>query len=400
MSGPWLHVIGIGAEGISSLMPAARALLDTAEVIIGGERHLGFAEQNLTAERIEWPSPFSALIETIASLKGRRVVVLATGDPLWYSVGARLGRAFPADEITFTPQLSAFQLAACRMGWSLADAETLTVHGRPAEQIIPYLAPDARLIILGEDGETPAKIGRILAENGYGESTITVLAAMGRGDEARFTGTAKAPPEGVPDFHTLAVACKAVPGTRLLGRGPGLPDDAFRHDGNMTKHEVRAATLARLQPSRGGVLWDIGAGCGSVAIEWMRAARDAEAIAIEPRADRRALAAENALALGAPRLEIIDGTAPAALAGLKAPDAIFIGGGLSRETFAACRAALKPHGRLVANAVTLETEAVLVDLWREHGGELVRIAIARAEAIGGRHGWRPLMPVTQWALQI
>ncbi|MCC2113718.1 MAG: precorrin-6y C5,15-methyltransferase (decarboxylating) subunit CbiE, partial [Hyphomicrobiales bacterium] len=273
MSGPWLHIIGIGAEGIDSLMPAARALLDSAEVIIGGERHLGFAESNLTAERIAWPSPFSALVETIATLKGRRVVVLATGDPLWYSVGARLGRAFPLEEIDYHPQLSAFQLIACRMGWSLADSELLTTHGRPNEQVVPYFHPGARLLILGGDGNSPREIGRLLVECGYEKSPITVFASMGAGDEARFDGTAEAPPLDVPDFHTLAVECVASPQLRVLGRVPGLPDDAFRHDGKMTKREVRAATLSRLVPARGALLWDIGAGCGSVAIEWMRAAR-------------------------------------------------------------------------------------------------------------------------------
>ena len=399
MTETWLHVVGIGAEGLDSLTPASRAVIESADVIIGGERHLGFAAADLKAERIAWPSPFNALVEVIGSMRGRRVVVLATGDPLWYSVGARLARALPREEIIFHPQLSAFQLAACRMGWSLADTETLTVHGRAAEQIIPYFEPGARLLVLGNDEGSAAEIGRLLCENGYRKARITVLVAMGTAEEARIAAIADDPPAAVPAFHTLAIECVAAGKGRLPGRGPGLPDHAFRHDGKVTKREVRALTLARLSPARAALLWDVGAGCGSVAIEWMRMARDARAIAVEPRADRRALIAENALKLGAPRLDIIAGEAPEALCGLPPPDAVFIGGGLSMETVRVCLEALKSHGRLVANAVTLESEELLLDLWREFGGDLTRISIDRADAIGKRHGWRSLMPVLQWALE-
>ncbi|MCR9115036.1 MAG: precorrin-6y C5,15-methyltransferase (decarboxylating) subunit CbiE, partial [Rhodobacteraceae bacterium] len=352
----------------------------------------------ITAERVAWPSPFDALIDMLRGFKGRRVVVLATGDPLWFSVGARIGRQIDQSEIVYHPQLSAFQLAAARMGWSLPDVETLTVHGRPVEQMIAFIQPDARLLILTTGAQTPAQIASFLTDRGFGQSRMTVLAAMGGAREERFDGIAESWTHEVPAFNTLAVDCVAAPDAALLPRVPGLSDDLFQHDGTMTKQEVRAATLAKLMPMRGALLWDIGCGCGSVAVEWMRAARYARAVGIEPRADRRAMAAANALALGAPKLELIEGRVPEALDGLEPPDAVFIGGGLSREVFAAAWDALRPLGRLVCNAVTLESEAVLLSLHKEFGGQLVKLSVNRAEPVGGLTGWRPLMPVTQWSL--
>lgn len=394
-AGPWLHVVGIGEDGMAGLSSPARALVEAAEVIVGGDRHQKLAP-NVTAERVAWPSPFDAMIDKIRAFRGRRVVVLVTGDPLWYSVGARIIKAIPADEIRFHPQLSAFQLAACRMGWSLADVETLTIHGRPAEQAVPFFEPGARLLVLTKDRTSPATVARFLVERGYGSSRLTVLSAMGGEQEQRFSATAAEWGPEVPDFHVLAVECVAGEGAIVLPR-TGLPDDAFRHDGKMTKQAVRALTLARLVPVRGGLLWDVGSGCGSVAVEWMRAAREARAIGIEPRADRRAMAAENALALGTPALKLVDGEAPAAFDGLAAPDAVFIGGGLSKETVECCIGALKPFGRLVANAVTLESEAVLRVVFERYGGELTRLSVESAEPIGRFHGWKPAMPVTVWS---
>ena len=392
----WLHVIGIGDNGLDSLSPATRSILESAEVIFGADRHHDLTA-HLTAERRAWPSPFDALISDLKSLKGKRVVVLATGDPLWYSVGARIARDIDPSEILFHPQLSAFQLAAARMGWSLADCETLTIHGRPTEQIIPFLAPYQSLLILTKDATSPAQVARILRERGYGASRLTALAHMNGANETRLDGTAADWSHDVPDFHTLAVACIADNGVAVLPR-TGLPDSAFASDGTMTKQEVRAVTLAKLAPARGALLWDIGCGSGSVAIEWMRAARDARAIGVECRADRRAFAAENAVTLGAPALNLIDGTAPEALANLPAPDAVFIGGGLTPEVFAVAWSTLKPHGRLVANTVTLEGEAVLLALRAQFGGTLSRIAVERAVPVGRLTGWKPSMTVTQWSL--
>lgn len=397
MADPWLHIVGIGEDGMAGLVPATRAVVEAAEIIIGGERHHTLTE-DLTAERLAWPHPFDALISTIETLRGKRVVILATGDPLWFSVGARIGRAMDPAEIVYHPQLSAFQLAAARMGWSLPDVETLTVHGRPVEQMIAFIQPDAQLLVLTTGAETPAQIAAFLTERGFGQSRMTVLAAMGGKNETRYDGRAESWDHAVPAFNTLAVQCVAAPDAALLPRVPGLADDLFQSDGTMTKQEVRAATVAKLMPMRGALLWDIGCGCGSVAIEWMRAARYARAVGIEPRADRRAMAAANALALGVPKLALIEGSVPDALEGLDAPDAIFIGGGLSRETFDAAWDALRPLGRLVANAVTLESEAELIALHKTHGGDLVKLSVHRAEPVGRLTGWRPLMPVTQWSL--
>ena len=336
--------------------------------------------------------------EALAQHKGRRVVVLVTGDPLWYSAGTKIGRVLGTDNITYHPHLSAFQWAAARLGWSLADLDTLTIHGRAPERVIPYLAPGARLLILAQDQTTPAEVAALAKRNGYGRSRLTALAHMGGADEQRFDGIAEYWSHSVPDFHTLALECVAEPGTIVQARVPGLADDAFTHDGNLTKREVRAATLAKLGPVRGGLLWDVGLGCGTVAIEWMRAARDARAIGIESRADRRSLAAANAAALGAPDLQVVEGSAPEALAGLEAPDAVFIGGGLSEQVFDTCWETLKPFGRLVANTVTLESEAILLRLAESHGGDLTRLSVERAAQVGSRHGWKPLMPVVQWSI--
>ena len=394
---PWLHIVGIGEDGLDGLTPATRAVVEAAEVIVGGMRHHALAGLS-GAERVSWPSPFDALIDTLKANRGKRVVVLASGDPLWYSVGAKIGRAIDPSEVVYHPQVGAFQLAAARMGWSMADLETLTVHGRPVEQMIAYIQPDQRLLILTTGEETPAQISAFLTERGFGKSRMTVLAHMGGEDEARFDGVAESWTHVVPPFNTLAVECVAAPDAALLPRVPGLADDLFQHDGTMTKQEVRAVTLAKLMPMRGALLWDIGCGCGSVAVEWMRGARYARAVGIEPRADRRAMAAANALALGVPKLELVDGRVPEALDGLEAPDAIFIGGGLSHEVFAAAWETLRPLGRLVANAVTLESEAVLIALHREFGGDLVKIAASRVELLGPSSGWKPLRPVTQWSL--
>jgi len=397
MTVPWLHVVGIGEDGMEGLTPATRAVVEAAEVIVGGDRHHALSD-TVTAERVAWPSPFDAMIGMIEGFRGRRVVILVTGDPLWFSVGARIGRAIPAGEIVYHPQLSAFQLAAARMGWSLADAETLTVHGRPVEQMIAFIQPDARLLILTTGAETPARIAAFLTERGFGQSRMTVLAAMGGAGEARFDGVADGWDHVVPAFNTLAVDCVAASDAALTPRVPGLEDGLFASDGTMTKREVRAVTVAKLMPMRGALLWDVGTGCGSVAIEWMRAARYARAVGIEPRADRRAMAAANALALGVPKFEIVEGTAPGAFAGLAPPDAIFIGGGVTEEVVAAAWDALRPLGRLVVNAVTLESEAVLVGVAARRGGELVKLGVARAEALGSRTAWRPGIEVVQWSV--
>jgi len=397
-SAPWLDIIGIGEDGIAGLSAEALKRLEAAEIIIGGDRHHGLTE-NVKGQRLSWPSPFDAMIEEINRHKGKKLVILVTGDPLWYSVGARITRSIPPGEIRFHPQLSAFQWASVRMGWSLADIETVTVHGRPVEQIIPHFAPNVRILALTKDKTTPGDVAQLLTERGFGKSRMTVLASLGGADEKRFDGVAENWIEKVPDFHVLAIECVGDDQARHFSRTGGLPDDAYAHDGQMTKRVVRAATLSALQPYPDALLWDIGSGCGSIGIEWMRAARGALAIGIEPESRRREMAKGNAIRLGVPKLDLVDGKAPDALKDLPQPDAIFIGGGLAHEgVFEAAFSALRPNGRLVANAVTLESEAKLIGLHEKHGGHLERISVGEATAVGRYNAIKPYMTVTQWTL--
>ncbi len=396
MSKTWLNIVGIGEDGVGGLSPAARSSLNSADILIGGTRHHALTGE-ITAERVTWPSPFDAMIETIASLRDKQVCVLVTGDPAWFSAGVKIASHFKPDEVSIHPHVSAFQLAASRMGWALQDVVTLTVHGRPVETVLPELFPGARLVLLTNDSSTPAQIAGLLVDRGFGGSRMTALSHMGGPHEKTLNGTAGGWSGSPEDFHTLCVECLADSDAQVLPRGPGLPDDAFEHDGKMTKSEVRAISLSRLAPRPGDLLWDIGCGCGSVAIEWMRMAGNARAIGMDPHADRREVARRNALKLGVPGLQLIDAVAPAGLAGLDAPDAVFIGGGASMATVDACLSALKPHGRIVANAVTLESEQILSTVHDRHGGQLVRLSVARAEPVGRYHGWKPFMAVTQWS---
>lgn len=397
----WLSIVGIGEDGLDGLSPAARLLVEQADVLVGGERHLAMVPAR-NCERLSWPSPLAALVDAIADRRGQRVCVLGTGDPMWYGIGVTLARRVPVEEMTVIPAPGAFSLACARLGWPLARVETLTLHGRPVERLHPCILPGNRVLILSADRTTPGRVAALLRARGYGPSAMTVLAHMGGPREAVFRAVAADWPDdgadAIPDFNTVAVECRAGPGAVLLARGPGLPDEAYRHDGQLTKREVRAATLAALAPVPGQLLWDVGAGCGSIAIEWARSHAACRAVAVEPRADRLALIADNASALGVPDIRIVAGEAPAALDGLPAPDAAFIGGGLATPGIAeACWEALAPGGRLVANAVTVEGEGVLAGLHRRIGGSLVRIAVSRAGAVGGFTGWRPLMPVTQFS---
>lgn len=396
MTTRWLNIIGIGEDGVDGLSSPALEVLSAAEVILGGDRHHTLAP-NLSAKRIAWPSPFDAMIDEIKSHKGKRLVILVTGDPLWYSVGARILKAIPKEEVRFFPQLSAFQWASARMGWSLADVETVTVHGRAASQILPHLAPDVRMLVLTKDKTSPKTVANLLVERGFGKSRMTVLAALGGEREERFDDSAEDWVHDVPDFHTLAIECVADQGAHWFSRLGGLPDEAFQHDGQMTKRVVRSATLSALAPFPDALLWDVGAGCGSIAIEWMRAARGAKAIAIEHVSERIAMIRTNAVQLGTEKIEIVEGTAPAELGGLAQPDAIFIGGGVTSDgVFETCWSALRTGGRLVVNAVTVESEMKLFELHAQHGGELTRLSVQQAEPVGRFKGWKPFMPVTQW----
>jgi precorrin-6Y C5,15-methyltransferase (decarboxylating) len=388
-------VVGIGEDGVAGLSPAARAALDDAEVLVGGGRHLGMLPPD-RRERHAWPKGVTAMVDRIEEMRGRRVCVLATGDPMHFGIGATLAERFPAEEMRVVPNLSAFALAASRLAWPLEQAACLSLHGRAIEALALHIAPGARLIVLTSDGETPRKIAAELNERGFGKSRMIALAHMGGPKESFAEATAESWDHDVADFHTLAVECVAGPDAVWYPR-TGLPDDAFVHDGKLTKREFRVLALAKLMPQPGGLLWDIGAGCGSVAIEWMRAADRAHAIALEPLAERREMILRNAARLGVPTIEVVDGRAPGALSALPSPDAVFVGGGLSEETTATVADRLKSGGRLVAHAVTLESEALLLAAYAERGGETVRLSAERAEPVGTFSAWRPAMPIVQWS---
>ena len=395
----WLSVVGIGEDGLNGLSPAARRLLDDAEVLVGGARHLAMVPED-GRERIAWPRPMDAAIPEIAGRRGHRVCVLASGDPSNFGVARKLLKAIPLEEITILPAPSAFSLAAARLGWSLPDVACITLHWREVEALHPYILPGRRIIALSRDGATPGQVAALLRGRDYGQSRLSVLARMEGAEETRVDGLAETwQADDLPDLNVVGIDCVAGEGALLLPSVPGLPDDAYKHDGQLTKREVRAATLAALAPLPGQRLWDVGAGCGSIAIEWMRAAPNADAVSIERDPARAALIETNAMALGAPGLTRVTGEAPAALDGLPQPDAVFLGGGLTTAgLFERCWDALPTGGRLVANAVTLEGEGRIADWRAKVGGELCRIAVSRAEPVGRLSGWRPLMPVTQFSV--
>lgn len=398
---PWLTIIGIGDNGLDSLTPPARLLFEAAETIIAPARVLERVDCG-AREVIAWTFGVRQTLELLRDRRGRPTTILATGDPMHFGIGATLMRELDVSELRVIASPSAFSLAASRLGWALQQVAQISLHGRSVHGLVAQIQPGARIIALTSVGRTVIEAAQILVEHGFGPSKLQVLEHMGGPDERDVAGTAIEFAEQKPefaDFNTLAIDCVAVPGAHILPAVPGLPDAAFRHDGQLTKREVRAVTLSHLGPVPGGVLWDIGAGCGSIGIEWMRSARGAKAVAIEPQQSRRDMMAENALMLGAPALEIVAGTAPEALADLVRPDAVFIGGGISNAgVFEAAWAVLKPHGRLVANAVTVEGEARLFALQTAHGGALSRIQISRAEPVGRYLGWKPLMPVTIWSV--
>jgi precorrin-6Y C5,15-methyltransferase (decarboxylating) len=393
----WLTIVGVGEEGYEGLGAAARAAIATAEVIVGSERLLDYLPPS-TAERHLWPQPFSAVIDRIRPLAGRRTVILATGDPLNYGAARKLLEFIPFAEVTIIPHLSAFSLAAARVGWSLPDCDTLTLHGRDAANIEAYIQPAVRLLILTADASTIAEVARRLTARGFGGSTITVLENMGGPRERQSSFVAEAlPATSFSDLNTLAIHCIAGPQAQILARMPGLPDQAFEHDGQITKREVRAATLAALSPAPDQLLWDVGAGCGSIAIEWMRSARGAEAVAFEHDPLRIAMIGRNADRLGTPRLAIVAGDAPATYKGQPRPDALFVGGGLGIPgLFEAAWEALRPGGRAVVNVISIEGELHLYDLHEKHGGDLARIEVSHLTRIGELRALRPRMAVTQW----
>lgn len=399
---PWLNIVGVGADGLSGLAPEAHEAVARATTVIGGARHLEMLPEQPDQERLVWPSPLETALDWIEARAGQPLCVLASGDPFWFGVGATLMRRFPVEATRVFPAPSAFSLAAAHMGWPLQQTRCLSVHGRPMEALRPWLHDGARLLILSRDGETPGALARWLCELGFGASTLTVLEQLGAAAEGEVRATAQDWPEvAVDPLNTIALECRAAPTAAVIAANAGRPEAQFEQDGQITKREVRAVTLALLAPGRGERLWDIGAGSGSIGIEWMLADADNRAVAIEPRAERLERIGRNARALGVPALQCVHGRAPEALDGLAPPDAIFVGGGLTTPGLVEhCVESLRPGGRLVANSVTVEGDAVLAAAQERHGGELTRINVSRAEPLGGMTGWKPLRPVTLWSLRV
>ncbi|MFJ4904174.1 precorrin-6y C5,15-methyltransferase (decarboxylating) subunit CbiE [Streptomyces sp. NPDC093249] len=397
-----IHVVGIGADGWDGLPEASRRVLRSAEVLLGAPRQLGLLPAaDCPGERVAWPSPLRPAVPgLLAAHEGRAVAVLASGDPSFHGIARTLAGAVGADRLRVHPHPSSVSYACARLGWPLDAVDTVSLVARPLAALSAALHPGRRLLVLGEGPETPAQVAALLRDTGWGGTRVRVLEQLGGPRERLLDATAADwPHERTDALHVLALDCVRDPGTLRLGTVPGLPDEAYEHDGQLTKRYVRAATLAALAPAPGELLWDVGGGSGSIGVEWMRAHRDCRAVAVEKSPERAARIARNAAALGVPALRVVTAAAPDGLAGLDRPDAVFVGGGLTAPGLLdACWAALPVGGRLVANTVTLESEAVLAARHRRHGGELVRLAVAAAVPVGGFTGWRQAMPVTQWSV--
>jgi precorrin-6B C5,15-methyltransferase / cobalt-precorrin-6B C5,C15-methyltransferase len=417
MQQPWLTVIGIGEDGFDALSPIAHQALHQADLIIGGDRHLNFLPTSLRHKTQSWRSPLQASIDDLlthhAKYPDQNLCILASGDPLCHGIGSTLLRSIPSIEMQIIPSLSAFTLARSRLAWSSTEVETLSLCGRDLQHLRPALYPNAKLLLLSSDEQTPNLVCDHLTEWGYGTTQVTVLENLGSPQETHHTTIAQAKfPQPLSRLNTIALQCPPLNSQfsilnsqfsilnsqfSILNSQFSIPDTAYRHDGQLTKQEIRTQTLAALAPFPGQLLWDVGAGCGSIAIEWMRHHPRNRSIAIESHPDRLTHIQHNAKTLGVPTLQIIPGHAPEVLHNLDRPDAIFIGGGITRENvFETCWTALKDSGKLVANGVTLETEMKLFQLQQLHGGHLTRIQIQRAEPIGNFLGWKSLSPITQW----
>jgi precorrin-6B C5,15-methyltransferase / cobalt-precorrin-6B C5,C15-methyltransferase len=392
-----LHVVGIGADGWPALPEPARALVAAAEVVLGAPRQLGLLPVIAGQRRRAWPSPLrEGLPELLAGLAAEldraAVVALASGDPLLAGIGTTLVDLLGPEKVAVVPAVSSVALARARLGWA---AETVEVVRDPAT-VVRHLAPGRRILVLSPDRTTPARLAPALTERGFGASRFTVLADLGGADESAHRSTAADWSGDAPALHVLAIECLGGPGHGLLA---GLPDDAFSDDGQLTRRDLRASALARLAPRPGQLLWDVGAGAGSVAVEWLRAHPSCRAVAVERDPARAARVTRNAEALGVPGLTVVTGAAPDALAGLPDPDAVFVGGGATVPgVLDSCWSALRPGGRLVVHGVTVETEAALAGAYGRRGGELTRISVEHAAPLGGFTGFTPARTVTQWAV--
>jgi precorrin-6B C5,15-methyltransferase / cobalt-precorrin-6B C5,C15-methyltransferase len=389
-------VVGVGADGWDGLTPAARAIIGSAEVVLGGPRQLSLLPVADGQVHQPWPSPLSvALQDLLTQFAGRQVVALASGDPMLSGIGTTLVDILGADRVAVVPHLSSVTLARARLGWSAESTAVVSVVGRDVHAALRELAPGRRVLVLSSDEKTPAALADLLVARGYGSSRFVVLGDLG-GDYETVDETTAGQFSGVaPRLNIVALQLN---GPLLAGWATGLPDDAFEHDGQLTKRDLRAVALARLLPAPGQLLWDVGAGAGSVGIEWMRAHPTCRAVALEADSARAERIGRNARSLGVPALHVVCATAPEALIDLATPDAVFVGGGASRPgVLQRCLDALRGGGRIVVHAVTVETEAVLAAAYAQHGGELTRMHVEHAAQVGSFTGWTPARAVTQWA---
>lgn len=394
-----VEVVGIPAGGWFELGDSPRRLIAAVEVVVGGRRQLDLLPDDLVAaERIPWPSPLKpALPGLLARLRGRRVVVLASGDPLVSGIGTTLIELLGPEAVRVHPAVSSVALARARMGWSSESVTVVSLVGRDLDLVRRHLAPGQRLLVLSSGAETPAAVAAALTEQGYGPSRLTVLGDLGTDIESRTDARASDGTGSAPALNVIAIQCAKAAATMHLGVTSGLPDDAYRHDGQLTKRDLRAAALARLAPVPGELLWDLGAGAGSIAVEWARADPRCRAIAVDRTPERAARITANAARLGVPGIQVITADVTDSLDHLPQPQAIFIGGGADLDLVRRCWHLLPAGGRLVAHAVTLETEQVLIQAWQGFGGELVRIGVERMEPLGALHGWQPARPIVQWS---
>jgi len=395
---PWLTVLGLGEDGLDGLSPANRQVLDRAEVIMGPPRHLSLVPET-GAERIEWPVPFSDGLPILTGFRGRATVVLASGDPFWFGAGSVIARNFEAAEWTARPGQSTFSLAAARLGWPLEGTQTFGLHAAPLTRLRPHLSPGLRAIILLRNGAAVAELATYLTETGFADTQLHVMEALGGPRERARSVSLTEALLGTFD-HPVCVGLEVAGKGRVFPKASGKPDDIFETDGQITKRPIRALTLSALAPQRGEHLWDIGGGTGSISIEWLMCDPSLTATTIEPRADRAERIRRNADALGQDRLNVVHGTAPDALSGLPLPDVVFIGGGLSYELLTWLRDTVPAGTRLVANAVTLESEALLAQWHQNCGGDLLRIELAHSAPLGPRRGWKSAYPVVQWSVTL
>lgn len=385
-------IIGVAQGGIHSLPAEIRDRLADMDLIIAAPRfHAGLPDGPKIQD---WPSPFSNIYRTLKENSKKSLALISTGDPMWFGAGASLARVLGPDACEVVPAVSGLQLAAARLGWPMAECRVISIHGRPVGTLAAALSPRAKLLVISQDGESPAQVAQLLSARGYGAASLHVLADLGGAGEARFDGIADGwQHDGVPDFHMIGIAC---PDAGPVMPGLAAPDASFENDGKLTKRDARASALAKLAPFPGAVLWDVGSGSGAVSVDFLRNAPRGRAFAIDRSDDQLARASANAQAHGVTGFHEVRGDAGAVMGGLPVPDAVFIGGGLSEPVISAAQAALRPGGVLVAHAVTIESESVLVTAWQQTGGDLTRLSVQHADPVGGFHGWRPLMPVTQW----